>query len=150
MLLGGDGGATRGVRRKRGDRRGRLPWGAPGRGAAGFAALALEIAAGRLMAPLVGVSLYTWTGVIGVVLAGLAAGNALGGGVTFPAVASLPGCAMRGKPALDRRVAGQRVEPEGPFVAIEIEGRRGPDALRPARPSSRGPGPETSPRPRAG
>src|SRR5207237_7401724 len=46
---------------------------------AGFTALALEVAATRLMAPLVGVSLYTWTGVIGVVLAGLAAGNATGG-----------------------------------------------------------------------
>jgi len=41
--------------------------------------LALEIVAGRLIAPYVGVSLYTWTAVIGVVLAGLSAGNWLGG-----------------------------------------------------------------------
>jgi predicted membrane-bound spermidine synthase len=45
----------------------------------GFASMSLEIGASRLMAPLVGVSLYSWTGVIGVVLAGMALGNALGG-----------------------------------------------------------------------
>jgi len=41
--------------------------------------LALEIVAGRLIAPFVGVSLYTWTAVIGVILAGLSVGNWLGG-----------------------------------------------------------------------
>jgi spermidine synthase len=41
--------------------------------------MVLEIAAGRLIAPYVGVSLYTWTSVIGVVLAGLSLGNWLGG-----------------------------------------------------------------------
>ena len=41
--------------------------------------LVLEIVAGRIIAPSVGVSLYTWTSVIGVVLAGLALGNWLGG-----------------------------------------------------------------------
>jgi MFS family permease len=41
--------------------------------------LVLEIVAGRLIAPNVGVSLYTWTSVIGVVLAGIAIGNYLGG-----------------------------------------------------------------------
>lgn len=39
----------------------------------------LEIVAGRLIAPYVGVSLYTWTSVIGVILAGLSLGNWLGG-----------------------------------------------------------------------
>ncbi len=43
------------------------------------ALLVLEVAAGRLIAPYVGVSLYTWTSVIGVVLAGLSLGNWLGG-----------------------------------------------------------------------
>ncbi len=43
------------------------------------AAMVLEIAAGRLLAPYFGMSLYTWTTVIGVVLAGLAAGHWLGG-----------------------------------------------------------------------
>jgi spermidine synthase len=41
--------------------------------------LVLEILAGRLIAPYVGVSLYTWTTVIGVILAGLSLGNWLGG-----------------------------------------------------------------------
>ena len=41
--------------------------------------LVLEIVAGRMLAPVVGVSLYTWTSVIGVVLAGLSIGNWLGG-----------------------------------------------------------------------
>jgi hypothetical protein len=41
--------------------------------------MVLEIAAGRLIAPYVGVSLYSWTSVIGVVLAGLAIGNWAGG-----------------------------------------------------------------------
>jgi spermidine synthase len=41
--------------------------------------LVLEIVAARLIAPYVGVSLYTWSAVIGVVLAGLSVGNAIGG-----------------------------------------------------------------------
>ena len=41
--------------------------------------LVIELVAGRLIAPNVGVSLYTWTSVIGVVLAGIAIGNCLGG-----------------------------------------------------------------------
>ncbi len=41
--------------------------------------LVLEIVAGRLAAPYVGVSLYTWTAIIGVILAGLSLGNWLGG-----------------------------------------------------------------------
>jgi MFS family permease len=43
--------------------------------------LVLEILAGRLVAPYVGVSLETYTGIIGTVLAGIAAGSALGGWV---------------------------------------------------------------------
>lgn len=39
----------------------------------------LELVAGRLIAPHVGSSLYTWTSVIGVVLAGISVGNYLGG-----------------------------------------------------------------------
>ncbi|NEX20072.1 hypothetical protein G3480_07045 [Thiorhodococcus mannitoliphagus] len=41
--------------------------------------LVLEIVAGRLIAPYVGVSLYTWTSIIGVILAGLSLGNWAGG-----------------------------------------------------------------------
>jgi spermidine synthase len=39
----------------------------------------LELVAGRMIAPYVGVSLYTWTAVIGVILAGMSLGNYLGG-----------------------------------------------------------------------
>jgi spermidine synthase len=41
--------------------------------------LILEILAGRILAPFIGVSLYTWTSIIGVVLAGISLGNYLGG-----------------------------------------------------------------------
>jgi MFS family permease len=43
------------------------------------ALLVLELVAGRILAPTVGVSLYTWTAVIGVVLAGISLGSWLGG-----------------------------------------------------------------------
>lgn len=42
-------------------------------------ALTLEIVAGRMIAPYVGMSLYTWTAIIAVVLTGLSAGHWLGG-----------------------------------------------------------------------
>ena len=41
--------------------------------------LIIEIVASRLLAPMVGVSLFTWTSIIGVVLAGISLGNYLGG-----------------------------------------------------------------------
>lgn len=41
--------------------------------------MALEIAAARLLAPYIGVSLYSWTAIIGVVLGGLSLGNWIGG-----------------------------------------------------------------------
>jgi predicted MFS family arabinose efflux permease len=41
--------------------------------------LVLELVAGRILAPRVGVSLYTWTAVIGIVLAGYSLGSWLGG-----------------------------------------------------------------------
>lgn len=54
-----------------------------GYGATVFAAagllMVLEIVVARLLAPYVGVSLYTWTSIIGVILAGLSLGNWLGG-----------------------------------------------------------------------
>ena len=43
------------------------------------AVLALEILAGRLLAPYVGVTLESYTGIIGVILAGIATGSWLGG-----------------------------------------------------------------------
>src|SRR6266536_4470832 len=43
--------------------------------------LILEIVAGRILAPYIGVSLYTWTSIIGVLLAGISLGNYAGGRV---------------------------------------------------------------------
>ena len=48
-------------------------------GGSSAAVLVLEILAGRLLAPYVGVSLETFTGIIGIVLAGIAAGAWAGG-----------------------------------------------------------------------
>jgi len=44
-----------------------------------FCMLVIEIVAGRILAPFVGVSLYTWTSIIGVVLAGISLGAFAGG-----------------------------------------------------------------------
>ncbi len=41
--------------------------------------MVLELVAGRIIAPYVGVSLYTWTSIIGIVLAGISLGNYVGG-----------------------------------------------------------------------
>lgn len=46
---------------------------------ASTAGLIIEIVAARILAPHIGVSLYTWTSVIGIVLAGISAGNYAGG-----------------------------------------------------------------------
>lgn len=46
----------------------------------------LEIVAGRLLAPYVGMSLYSWTAIIAAVLAGLSAGHWLGGRLAGPAI----------------------------------------------------------------
>jgi predicted membrane-bound spermidine synthase len=44
-----------------------------------FCGMTLELVASRLIAPFLGQSLYTWTGIIGVMLAGTALGNLAGG-----------------------------------------------------------------------
>lgn len=46
--------------------------------------LVLEIVAGRLLAPYVGMSLYTWTAIIAVVLAGFSIGHWVGGRLAGP------------------------------------------------------------------
>jgi spermidine synthase len=48
-------------------------------GLASFVTFAVEIAAVRVLAPVVGVSLHTWTGILGAVLLGMAVGNHWGG-----------------------------------------------------------------------
>ncbi len=44
-----------------------------------FCVMVIELIAARLLAPYIGVSLYTWTSIIGVILGGIALGNYLGG-----------------------------------------------------------------------
>ncbi len=44
-----------------------------------FCVMVIELIASRILAPYIGVSLYTWTSIIGVILAGIALGNYLGG-----------------------------------------------------------------------
>ncbi len=53
---------------------------------ASFCILVIEIVAGRILAPFVGVSLYTWTSIIGIVLAGISIGAYIGGKIAdrFP------------------------------------------------------------------
>jgi hypothetical protein len=46
---------------------------------ASFASMGIELAASRILAPYLGLSLYSWTGIIGVVLLGITVGNYLGG-----------------------------------------------------------------------
>ena len=58
---------------------------------ASFSMLVIEIVAGRILAPYLGVSLYTWTSIIGVVLAGISTGAFLGGWIAdrYPGVSTL-------------------------------------------------------------
>lgn len=53
--------------------------------------LALEIAAARLLAPYVDMSLHIWTAIISVVVAGFAAGNWIGGRLAGPTVDEMAG-----------------------------------------------------------
>lgn len=48
---------------------------------ASFVLMTLELVAGRVMAPYLGVSIFTWTAIIGVILAGISIGAWLGGKV---------------------------------------------------------------------
>ncbi len=63
------------------------------------ASLVVEIVAGRMLAPYLGMSLYTWTAVIAVVLAGFSAGHWAGGRIAEQAPAralALTGWSMAG------------------------------------------------------
>lgn len=44
-----------------------------------FCVMVIELIAARILAPYIGVSLYTWTSIIGIILTGIALGNYLGG-----------------------------------------------------------------------
>ncbi len=58
---------------------------------ASFCTMVIELVAGRILAPYIGVSLYTWTSIIGVVLAGISIGAYLGGMIAdrFPSPRTL-------------------------------------------------------------
>jgi spermidine synthase/MFS family permease len=66
--------------------------------ACSFVSGTLESAAFRILAPLVGVSIYLSTGVVGVILAGMSAGNYLGGWLADrqPRLATLRTCLIAG------------------------------------------------------
>ncbi len=51
-----------------------------------FCLMVIELVASRILAPHIGVSLYSWTSIIGVIMAGIASGNYLGGKIAdrFP------------------------------------------------------------------
>ena len=68
--------------------------------------LVLELVAGRILAPFVGVSIHTWTSIIGVVLAGISLGNYLGG-----VVADRAGSGRTLGDPPRRRRAGERRRP---------------------------------------
>jgi spermidine synthase/MFS family permease len=65
---------------------------------ASFGGMTLEITASRVLAQYLGVSLFTWTGIIGVMLAGTALGN-LTGGLIADRV-SRPGSSLAPRPVL--------------------------------------------------
>lgn len=91
------------------------------------AVLVLEILAGRLLAPYVGVTLETFTGIIGVVLAGIAVGTWLGGRVAdrydphrlLPATLTLGGgLAILSVPLI--RSLGEGVGGSGPLEIVVL------------------------------
>ena len=82
------------------------------------AVLVLEILAGRLLAPYVGVSLETFTGIIGVALAGIVIGTWPGGRLAdrFDRAQLLPGALTLGGAAAIAAIPIIRaLGPEGPI-----------------------------------
>ncbi|MCW0233348.1 MAG: fused MFS/spermidine synthase [Ferrovibrio sp.] len=78
-------------------------------------ALIVEIVAGRMLAPHVGMSLYTWTAIIAVVLAGLSVGHWIGGLLAAPHVSHRR--ALRGV-ALALLLAGLTAAGAAPLLGI--------------------------------
>src|SRR3546814_20777336 len=92
-------------------------------GSVAAASLVVEIVAGRMLAPYLGMSLYTWTVVIAVVLAGFSLGHCAGGSLAERSAARALG-AMGGNMAAaarnGRASCRQRVVPyvEMPLVGV--------------------------------
>ena len=76
-------------------------------------ALVLEVVAGRLIAPYVGMSLYTWTAIIGVILAGLSLGNQITAAELDPAVPRVAEAGLFVDPASGPALAIHQGEPDG-------------------------------------
>ena len=100
--------------------------------------LVLEIAAGRLLAPYVGVSLATYTGIIGVMLAGIALGAWLGGRIADarppapligPALAAGGLAAMAGVPIVAVVGGAASGTGFGPIVLLAAAGFAAPAAI---------------------
>lgn len=89
------------------------------------AALALEIVAARIMAPVVGMSLYTWTAVIAVVLAGLSIGHWVAGRLYADArVAGRGDAVIAGSLALAgaTTIAAALLRSAAPFIVAGLGG----------------------------
>ena len=96
--------------------------------------LVIELIAGRIMAPYIGVSLYTWTSIIGVVLAGMSGGNFFGGFVadrfasrrTLGLIFIAGGVASLGILVVTHAVAGHTFgpDPHRPTARDERSGER--------------------------
>ena len=90
------------------------------------AVLVLEILAGRLLAPYVGVSLETFTAIIGVVLAGIALGSWLGGRladridpkVLLPAALALGGAAAIASVPIIRALGPAALSADPPTIVV--------------------------------
>jgi MFS family permease len=89
--------------------------------------LVIEILAGRLLAPFLGVSLETYTGIIGTVLAGMALGGALGGrladrrdprSLVGPALVTGGGLALMSLPVVS--LLGPPLAGGGPFEIVVL------------------------------
>ena len=116
---------------------------------ASFCGMSLELTASRVLAPILGVSLYTWTGIIGVMLAGTACGNYLGGVLADrgrrPAAATVradhcDGRGLSGGPALSARSAlttstrKERDQPRGGRADLGMLAGRPCTSAGPTRP----------------
>lgn len=87
--------------------------------------MTIELVASRILAPFLGVSLYTWTSIIGVILAGMSLGNYLGGRIadrsprpqTLGTLFVLSGLASLSILALIGFVGGKAVNLQIPLMA---------------------------------
>jgi predicted membrane-bound spermidine synthase len=90
---------------------------------ASFGGMTLELTAARVIAQFLGVSLYTWTGVIGVMLAGTALGN-FAGGVVADRV-NRPGSAVSPRHALAGTLLAAGAATVFIFVSMAVLTQRG-------------------------